>query len=262
MLLDLPANPGLRKIVVLNPKGGSGKTTLATNLAGYLASTGHVVALMDFDPQQSSMRWLKHRPAKLPAIHGIPAHRRDYSVTRSFQFRIPHDVEYLVVDSPAALSDDQLIEFTHGAHAILVPVLPSAIDIRAASALVASLLLRAKVSRRMGRLGVIVNRARETTIAYRNLMMFLNRLSISVVSVLRDSQNYVRAAELGVSLDELRPSETRKDLARWRKLTDWLDERVETSLTPRDLWLPNVSALEEDGLTCTLNGETRQVVVI
>ena len=251
MLLNLPSNPNLRKILILNPKGGSGKTTLATNLAGYFASSGRSVALMDFDPQQSSIRWLNNRSEKLPTIHGIAAHKRDYSVTRSFQFRIPQNVEHLVVDSPAALNDEQLIEFTHGAHAILVPVLPSAIDIRAASSLIASLLLRAKVSRRMGRLGVVVNRARENTIAYRKLMSFLNRLSISVVSVLRDSQSYVRAAELGTSLYEMRPSEVAKDLARWQRLTDWLEERVETSLTPRDLWRPKIrreplAAIPED----------------
>lgn len=242
MLLNLPANPDLRKILILNPKGGSGKTTLATNLAGYLASTGRSVALMDFDRHQFCMRWLKNRPDTLPAIHGIPAHKRDHSVTRSFQFRVPPDIEYLIVDSPAAVPEDQFIEFTHGAHAILVPVLPSAFDIKAASGLIASLLLQAQVSRRMRRLGVIVNRARENTIAYRKLMSFLDRLSISVVSVLRDSQNYDRAAELGRSVHEMRPSEVRKDLARWRVLTDWLEARVGTPLTPRDLLRPKISA--------------------
>ena len=232
----------LHRIVVLNPKGGSGKTTLATNLAGYLASSGRVVALMDFDPQQSSMRWLRIRPDTLPAIHGIPAHKRDHSVTRSFQFRVPPDIEYLIVDTPAGVSEDQLIRFTHGAHAILVPVLPSAIDIQAASGLIASLLLGAQVSRRMRRLGVIVNRSRENTIAYRKLMCFLDHLSISVVGILRDSQNYVRAAELGTSVHEMRPSDVRKDLARWRELTDWLEARVETPLTPRDLLRPKISA--------------------
>ena len=246
MLLNLPANPALRKVLILNPKGGSGKTTLAINLAGYLARTARSVALIDFDPQQSSMRWLTNRPAALPAIHGIPAHKRDHSVTRSFQLRVPPEIEYLIVDTPAAVADDQLIEFTLGAHAILVPVLPSAIDIRAASGLIASLLLRAKVSRRMGRLGVVVNRAREKTIAYRKLRSFLGRLSIPVVSVLRDSQNYVRAAELGMSLHDMRPSEVRKDLASWHSLTDWVEERTVDPLTPRDLWRPKGPAGARD----------------
>jgi chromosome partitioning protein len=242
MLPSLPANRDLRKIVVLNPKGGSGKTTLATNLAGYFAITGHSVALMDFDPQQSSMRWLENRPETRPAILGIPAHKRDHSVTRSFQLRIPPDIEYLIVDSPAAVPNDRLADYTHGAHAILVPVLPSAIDVRSASALIASLLLRAKVSRRMGRLGVVVNRARENTIAYRNLLSFLGRLSISTASILRDSQSYVRAAELGLSIHEMPPRETRKDLPGWQALTGWLDARVDVPLTERDLWRPDGTA--------------------
>jgi len=242
MLRNLSTNRDLREILILNPKGGSGKTTLATNLAGYLANTGRSVALMDFDPQQSSMLWLRNRSDTLPAIYGIPAHKRDHSVTGSFQFRVPLDIEYLIVDSPAGVSEDQLIEFTHTAHAILVPVLPSAIDTQAASKLIASLLLRAQVSRRMRHLGVIVNRARENTIAYHKFMAFLDRLSITVVSVLRDSQNYVRAAELGLSVHEMRPSEVRKDLARWRRLTDWVEARVGSPLTSRDLLLPKISA--------------------
>ncbi len=163
-------------------------------------------------------------------------------MTRSFQFRVPLDIEYLIVDSPAAISEERLMEFTHGAHAILVPVVPSVFDIQAATGLIASLLLRAQVSRRMRRLGVVVNRARENTNAYRKLMSFLERLSISVVSVLRDSQNYVRAAELGRSVHEMPPSEVRKDLARWLDLTDWLEARVGTPLTPRDLLRPKISA--------------------
>jgi len=236
MLLSLPANPELRKIVVLNPKGGSGKTTLAINLAGYFAYIGRRVALMDFDQQQSAMQWLAKRPGSHPEIFGVGAHKRDLRVTRSFQYRIPNDTEYLIVDTPAAVTGDKLIEYTHGAHAILVPVLPSAIDTRAASGLIASLLLKAKVSRRMGRLGVVVNRARENTIAYQKLRAFLDRLAITTVTVLRDSQSFVRAGELGISIHEMRLCDVRLDLQRWQGITDWLEARVATELTTRDLW--------------------------
>lgn len=240
MLLTLPANPDLKKILVLNPKGGSGKTTLAVNLAGYLANTGRSVALMDCDPQQSSISWLGNRPNTLPEIHGISAHKRNHSVTRSFQFRIPQGTEYLIVDSPAAVPDHQLIEYTHGAHAILVPVVPSAIDIAAASKLIEALLLRARVSRRMRRLGVVVNRAKQDTTAYRSLMSFLESLSISVVSILQDSQNYVRAAELGMCIHEMPFGEARCDLSRWLDLTAWLETRLGTPLTSRDFFRPQV----------------------
>lgn len=236
MLLSLPANAEIRKLVVLNPKGGSGKSTLAVNLAGYFAHIGRRVALMDFDQQQSAMQWLAKRPGTLPEIYGVPAHKRDHSVTRSFQYRIPNDIEYLIVDSPAAVSGDKLIEYTHGAHAILVPVLPSAIDTRAASGLIASLLLKAKVSRRMGRLGVVVNRARENTIAYQKLRAFLDRLAITTVAVLRDSQNFVRAGELGISIHDMRICDARLDLQRWQAITEWLEAKVATELTSRDLW--------------------------
>jgi chromosome partitioning protein len=129
---------------------------------------------------------------------------------------------------------ENLAELTSGAHAILIPVLPSDIDVHAASQLMKDLLLIAKVSRRMGRLGVVANRVRENTVAYRKLMRFLTTLSISVVGVLRDSQNYVHSAERGLSVHELPASRTRKDLERWEPIIEWLEKKLETPLTPRD----------------------------
>jgi chromosome partitioning protein len=231
MTLNIPGHQELRKIVILNPKGGSGKTTLAMNLAGYFASIGRPAALMDFDPQGSSMRWLKKRPASQNAIYGVAAFERKANVTRSFQLRIPPDIRHLVVDTPAAMTTAQLTEFTPGAHAILVPVLPSAIDIHAASRLIADLLLVAKVSPRMGRLGVVANRVRENTLGFRKLTDFLDRLQIPIVGALRDSQNYVRAADEGSSVHEMHPSKTKKDLPGWLPLTSWLEMRLNTPLT-------------------------------
>lgn len=240
MRLSVPGHKDLRKIVVLNPKGGCGKSTLAVNLAGYLASQGNSVAIMDFDPQGSSMRWLKLRPGNRPPIHGISAFDVRTSATRSWQLRVPPGVRYLVVDSPASVPPENLAELTSGAHAILIPVLPSEIDVHAASQLMKDLLLIAKVSRRMGRIGVIANRVRENTLAYRKLMRFLRSLSISVIGVLRDSQNYVHSAEQGISIHEMHTARSKQDIERWEPIFAWLEEKLETPLTPRDFRRPAV----------------------
>ena len=244
-MLNVPAHPDLKKIVVLNPKGGSGKSTIATNVAGLLASRGQAVALMDFDPQASSTRWLKKRGPERPPVHGLAAYEQDVTMTRSFRLRLPPEIRYLVADTPAALPVRELVQFTSGAHAILVPVLPSDIDIHAATRLIADLLLVAKVSRRMGRLGVIANRVRENTLSYRKLQLFLDRLSIATIGELRDSQNYVYASEFGLSVHELQPSRVRKDLQQWESIVDWLALRLETPLTQRDLHVPKAGPQPE-----------------
>ena len=239
MLLNFPCHPDLKRIVVLNPKGGSGKSTLATNLAGFLASSGCPSALMDFDPQGSAMRWLQNRSSTRPEVFGVAAYERDNSMTRSFQLQIPRHIRHVVIDTPAALQVQDLIEFTRGAHAIFIPVLPSDIDIHAASRLMADLLIVAKISRRMGRLGVVANRIRDNTLGYRKLKRFLDRLSIVVAGDLRDSQNYIHAADQGTSIHEMQPSRVSKDLESWEPITAWLETRLGTELTPRDLFRPD-----------------------
>lgn len=241
-MLNFPSHPDLKRIIVLNPKGGSGKSTLATNLAGFLTCKGFPAALMDFDPQGSSMRWLQNRPKDRPVVQGVAAYAKDSSVTQSFRLQIPRHIRHVVVDTPAALRSHDLIEFTRGAHAIIVPVLPSDIDIHAASRLVADMLIVAKVSRRMGRLGVVANRVRDNTLGYRKLKIFLDRLSIEVIGELRDSQGYVRAADQGLSIHEMQPSRVTKDLDSWKSVTRWLEDRLGTELTPRDLYRPDEDA--------------------
>ena len=238
MQLNIPSHPDLKRIVVLNPKGGSGKSTLATNLAGYFAARGTPVALMDFDPQGSSMRWANNRSETSPEVHAVAAFKRDNSMTRSWQMQIPHHIRHLIVDTPAAMEVHDLIEFTRGTHAIFVPVLPSDIDIHAASRLIADLLVVAKVSRRMGRLGVVANRVRENTLGYRKLQNFLARLSLNVIGELRDSQSYVHAAEQGIGIHEMQPSRVQKDLKSWSAISEWLQNRLATPLSARDLFRP------------------------
>lgn len=245
MTLNIPGHRELRKIVILNPKGGSGKTTLAMNLAGYFASLGRPAALMDFDPQGSGIRWLNKRTPTQTPIYGVAAFEKKMNMTRSFQLRMPPDIRYLVVDTPAAITTAQLTEFTPGAHAILVPVLPSGIDIHAASRLIADLLRVANVSQRMGRLGVVANRVRENTLGFRKLMAFLDPLQIPIVGALRDSQNYVRAADEGSSIHEMHTSKAKKDLAGWLPLTSWLELRLNAALTDWDV--PRLGAPEAPG---------------
>ena len=230
-MLELAGKNNLYKVVVLNPKGGSGKTTLAFSLAGYLASTGRSVGLLDMDRQGSSTHWLKNRPASLPAIRALAA-----PASGSGRVEVPEDVDCVVIDAPAGLTGDQLINYTCGAHAIVVPVLPSDLDIHAASRLVSQLLLKAQVSRRNGRLGIVANRVKERTVAYKQLLRFLDRLSINLIGTLRDSQNYTHAAADGRCIHEMAPSQVRKDTEQWQAITAWLESRLSTPLTKRD-WL-------------------------
>ena len=221
---------GPRKIVVLNPKGGSGKTTLATNLAAYYASRGHRTALMDCDPQASSTRWLKNRSDELSQVHGVEAYRVNMQATRSWQLRTPPNTQYLVVDTSAAIPAHNLVEFTRGADSIVIPVGPSDIDIHAAAGFISNLLLVAKEDRREGRLGVIAIRVREGTLAYARLMRFLHRLNIPVIAILRDTQNYVHAAEEGMGIHEFKHYRVRKDITQWTPMLRWLQSRIVTPL--------------------------------
>jgi chromosome partitioning protein len=227
--------PPRQRVVLLNPKGGSGKTTIATNLAAWLAGHRGAVALMDFDAQSSSMHWLSRRPAELPAIYGVDAGRPDPRVTRSFQLRVPPATRYIVADTAAAIPAHRLCEFTRSADAILVPIGASDIDMHAATRFISDLLLRGGEDRRAGRLAVVANRVREKTVAYRRLMRFLNRLRIPVVAVLRDSQNYLHAAEQGRGLHELPPRRVQRDLEQWASLIRWIRLREAVSVQPRQL---------------------------
>ncbi len=217
----------MKKIVVLNPKGGSGKTTIATNLASYYAVQGLRPVLMDYDPQGSSTRWLKKRTAQQPVIHGITAYERNVSVTRSFQLRLPEGTQRVVVDTAAAIEGRRMPELTRDAHTILVPVLPSDIDIHACTRCIEDLLLVAKIPRNERRIAVIANRVKKHTLVYRSLMRFLQTLSIPVIATLRDSQAYLRAAEQGMGLHEMKPHLVRDDLLHWEALVRWLELKPE-----------------------------------
>lgn len=213
----------MNKIVILNPKGGCGKSTLATNLAACYAQRGPTPAVMDYDPQGSTIGWLDRRPDDLPTIHGIAAYKKSMAATRSWQLRVPEDTVNLLVDSPASVDHDDLRELTRDSTSILVPVLPSSMDIHAASRCIADLLLVAKVDRRDRKLAVVANRTRKNTKSFGKLMRFLDSLGIPIIAVLRDSQNFVHSAEQGIGLCEMQPSRVKQDVEQIEKIVDWLE---------------------------------------
>jgi len=213
----------MQRIVVLNPKGGSGKTTIAINLASYLASRQHKPVLMDLDPQGSSLRWVRKRRSNQAPVEVVAAFENDGRTTRSFQLRLPAFATHCIVDTPAAIEAPELPDITRHADKILVPVLPSDIDIHACSRCIRDLLLVAKVRRQDDRIGVIANRVRRNTLGYQTLIRFLQTLGIPIVATIRDSQNYVRAAELGIGVHEMKSYIAREDVENWAPLIEWLE---------------------------------------
>jgi len=178
---------------------------------------------MDFDPQGSSVRWARKRQPSQPPVHVIAAFERDSRTTRAFQLRVPEDATHVIVDTPAAVDAKQFPEVTRDAHKILVPVLPSDIDIHTCSRTIRDLLLVAKVKREDDRIGVVANRIRRNTLTYQALIRFLQTLGIPIVATIRDSQNYARAAEEGVGVHEMKSYVARQDVEQWEPLIQWLD---------------------------------------
>lgn len=169
------------------------------------------------------MAWIERRAVHLPPIHGIAAFKKSMQATRSWQLRVPNETTTLIVDSPASLTNDDLREVTRDSSSILVPVLPSSIDIHAASRCIADLLLVAKVDRRDRKLAVVANRTRSNTKSFAKLMRFLDSLGIPIIAVMRDSQNFVHAAEEGIGICEMQPYKVKKDMVQLEKVVEWLD---------------------------------------
>jgi chromosome partitioning protein len=221
----------VRRILIINGKGGCGKTTIASNLASFYASKGYGTALFDHDEQLSSFRWSRRREkTDLPAINAIDASKsRLQNVTRSFQMRVPEDTDRIVIDTPAGLKGVELVQQLNGIDDVLIPVLPSAIDIQATADFIRDLLIIGKVRERRIRVGIVANRVRINTVSFRSLERFLRSLDIPVVARLRDTQNYMRAAELGCGIHEISISSKKQDIPHWEGLLDWLEAEIPVS---------------------------------
>ncbi len=211
------------RITLVNTKGGCGKTTLATNLASYFAGQGFRTTLMDYDPQGSSRQWLSLRGEHLPPINGVDAVRQKIGVTRSWQLRAGLDTEVLVVDTPAGVNGSQMIELLRQADVILIPVMPSLVDMQATADFIDHLIRVGKIKSLSKQVGIVANRLRAGSRSQRALEEFLRGYDIPVVARLRDSQNYVNAMEEGQGIHELHPRTAAKDHEQWSPLIDWLN---------------------------------------
>jgi chromosome partitioning protein len=200
-------------IVVANPKGGVGKSTIATNLAGLLARQGHAVMLGDVDRQQSSRQWLALRPPKLPVIRG-------WDVDPGNIVRPPKGTTHVVLDTPAGLHGKRLDAVLRIADKVIVPLQPSLFDIQATHTFL-NLLREHKRADELS-IGVVGMRVREHTISNERLHEYLGTLPVPVVAWLRDTQNYVQLAAHGLTLWDVAPSRAERDLQQWRPLVEWI----------------------------------------
>lgn len=215
------------RIMVANAKGGCGKSTIATNLASFMSNSGHITSIIDYDPQCSSIDWLKDRDPQLPSIHGIPAAQRTNPTanTRSWSLRVPAGTTRVVLDTPAGLTGNELSDLIQYSDIILIPVIPSAIDIRAVTFFIKDVLLSYAYRVNPKPIAVVANRVRKNTIIYGKLERFLATLSIPFIATFRDTQQYVRASEQGMGLIDLAQVEE-KDKKEWMKLLAWIDEKA------------------------------------
>lgn len=212
-----PVGYKTRTILVLNSKGGSGKTTVATNLASYFAIEDVPVALVDFDPQGSSMAWLAQRDADHAPIFGLAGWREPLWV--------PQHIDTVIFDVAAGVRDRRLVRMLRRAQTVIVPVLPSPFDIRAAEDFIFDLTSAHRRANLDSKIAVLANRIRESSRAYGELDEFLSNTRLPFVASLRESLNYLSAAERGLGIFEMKSASVTTDKEQWRPLLRWLKSK-------------------------------------
>ena len=208
----------MRHIMVMNAKGGCGKSTIATNLASYYADAGYGVALADYDPQRSSLDWLDRRPDDRPEIAAVAGFEDGLR-------HAPRSADVVVIDAPARSHGTELTQLIRLAETIIVPVLPSTIDIQASERFIAELRSVGKIERKEAKICVVANRVREYTLIFEALDEYLSRIRVPYPAAFREAQNYVRAYTRGIGIYELPEYLAWPDWEQWDPLIEWLDSR-------------------------------------
>ena len=211
----------MRSILVVNPKGGCGKTTIATNLATYYAVWDTPTALVDLDPQQSSIEWLRVRPDSENPVQGFNGLKGKIFPKEGTQ-RIIYDV-------PARTNTAKVARLIKLVDVVIIPVLPSAIDMRVAASFVADIVTKVRANNSHAIIGVVANRTQKNYQSYKALVTFLKKLNVPFVGALRNSQNFIKAADTGVGIFEMPISEVKIDMDEWKPIINWIEgERVLT----------------------------------
>jgi len=205
----------MRHIMVMNAKGGCGKSTLATNIASYFANEGATVALADYDPQRSSLDWLDRRPGDRPEIIGVAGF--DGGLRHA-----PRSADFVIIDAPARSHGAELTDLVKHAETIVVPVLPSTIDMQATTTFLDELRSVQKIARKQAKFGLVANRVRDNTLIFDDLDEYLTKARAPYVAALREAQNYVRAYTRGLGIFELPEYLAWPDWDEWEPLTAWL----------------------------------------
>jgi len=208
--------------LVINPKGGSGKTTVATNLASYFASKSIPTTILDYDPQGSSLNWLRTRPLQATRIHGANGAPQKTGL-RTVQMHVPANTEQLIIDAPAGASGMLLHEMLLRAHSILIPVAPSAIDIHATANFIRDLLLKGMIRQRNIRLAACANRVRSSMPVYQPLERFLASLNLPMLSRVMDSDAYVKSAETGMGVFEMDFAQSAPERQQLMPIAEWVE---------------------------------------
>jgi chromosome partitioning protein len=226
----------LNTTLVINRKGGTGKTTVSINLASYFATRDIATTIMDYDPQGSSLHWLKSRNPTLGKIHGSNAAPEKFGQLRSFGMYVPAETQQLIIDAPGGVSGVLLQELLCRASCVLIPVTPSSIDIHATAHFIKDVLLTGLPRTRKIRIGVIANRVRRSMPVYQPLERFLRALNLDLIGRLLDADAFVRAAETGTGIFEMDPGRADPECRQFTPIVEWITgERTQRDATPANV---------------------------
>jgi chromosome partitioning protein len=205
----------MKSVLIANPKGGAGKTTLATNLAGYFANQSQKVTLCDLDRQQSSLRWMAFRDNALPPVTG-------YFAGNQMMLNLPKEADWVVLDAPAGLQGYKLSDTLRTVNKVLIPVVPSIFDMAATEDFLSS--IRSEIRGKRQNVGIVAMRVDPRTKAAAMLEEFLRHFDLPIVTYLRSTQNYVNVAARGQSVFDPPRSRSKKDIEQWESLVAWVEQ--------------------------------------